>query len=118
MAADEPRRIGVCTLVYAQFASNRYRGAVASIGIRELRSALAAMVRRAETGERLVVTVDGRPIAQLGPVDANSSAISMDDLVGRGQVIAPRRRSTYVSPEPVFLRTGARIDQALREIRT
>jgi prevent-host-death family protein len=111
-------RIGTCTPVYALFATTGYRESVATIGIRELRSALAAMVRRAETGERLVVTVDGRPIAQLGPVDATSSAVSMDDLVGRGQVIAPRRRSTYMAPEPIFLRTGARIDQALREIRT
>jgi prevent-host-death family protein len=108
----------MCTPVYAFFTDYGYRESMASIGIRELRGALAAMVRRAETGERLVVTVDGRPIAQLGPVDASSSGISMDDLVGRGQVIAPRRRSMYVSPEPVLLRSGARIDQALREIRT
>ena len=108
----------MCTPVYTISTNTGYRDSVASIGIRELRSALAAMVRRAETGERLVVTVDGRPVAQLGPVDATLSAVSMDDLVGRGQVIAPRRRSTYVAPEPVFLRTGARIDQALREIRT
>lgn len=114
----QPRRIGLCTPVYANLVGSGYRGSVASLGIRELRNTLAAMVRRAETGERLVITVDGRPIAQLGPVDASPEAISMDDLVGRGQVIAPRRRSAYVSPEPVFLRTGARIDQALREIRT
>ncbi|MCE2855249.1 MAG: type II toxin-antitoxin system Phd/YefM family antitoxin [Ilumatobacteraceae bacterium] len=91
---------------------------MATIGIRELRTALAAMVRRAGSGERLVVTVDGNPVAQLGPVDAPASALSIDDLVSRGQVIAPRRRSTYVAPEPLVLRTGARIDQALREVRT
>ena len=36
-------------------------------GMRELRADLAAAVRRAEWGERIVVTVAGRPVAQLGP---------------------------------------------------
>ena len=91
---------------------------MATIGIRELRTALAAMVRRAGGGERLVVTVDGHPVAQLGPIDAPATAVSMADLVSLGHVIAPRRRCAYVGPEPVLLRTGARIDQALREVRT
>ncbi len=38
------------------------------VGVRELRNSVAAVVRRAAAGERLVITVDGRPAAQLGPL--------------------------------------------------
>ena len=76
------------------------------------------MMRRTGEGKRQVVTVAVQPVAQLSPIDAPATAMSMADLVSLGHVIAPRRRSAYVGPEPVLLRTGARIDQALREVRT
>lgn len=38
-----------------------------SIGLRELRQHASEMVRRAEDGEELLVTVAGRPAAVLGP---------------------------------------------------
>ena len=38
-----------------------------SIGLRELRQHASEMVRRAEAGEELLVTVAGRPAAVLGP---------------------------------------------------
>lgn len=34
---------------------------------RELRNNISAVLRAAEAGEQYVVTVDGRPVAQLGP---------------------------------------------------
>ena len=39
------------------------------VGIRELRADLASTVRRAAAGESIVVTVGGRPVARLGPLD-------------------------------------------------
>lgn len=39
------------------------------VGLREMRQAASELVRRAEAGERLTVTVAGRPAAVLGPVD-------------------------------------------------
>jgi prevent-host-death family protein len=38
-----------------------------SIGLRELRQNASEYVRRAEAGETLVITVSGRPAAQLVP---------------------------------------------------
>ncbi len=35
---------------------------------RELRNTVAEVLRRAEAGERLVITVGGRPVAELGPL--------------------------------------------------
>jgi prevent-host-death family protein len=41
---------------------------VAVIPQRELRNNVGAVLRRAEAGESFIVTVDGRPVAQLGPL--------------------------------------------------
>lgn len=44
--------------------------AVATIPQRDLRNKVSEMLRRAERGERLTVTVGGRPVAELGPLAA------------------------------------------------
>jgi prevent-host-death family protein len=41
---------------------------VAEVGLREMRQNASELVRRAEAGERLTVTVAGRPAAVLGPI--------------------------------------------------
>jgi prevent-host-death family protein len=41
---------------------------MSEVGLRELRQNASELVRRAEAGERLTVTVAGRPAAVLGPV--------------------------------------------------
>lgn len=45
-----------------------YDAPVATIPQRELRNNVSEVLRRAEGGERLTVTVDGRPVAELGPL--------------------------------------------------
>lgn len=42
------------------------------IGLREVRQNASELVRRAQAGERLTITVSGRPAASLGPVNAAS----------------------------------------------
>jgi len=39
-----------------------------STGLRELRQHASDLVRRAESGETITVTVSGRDVAQLGPI--------------------------------------------------
>ena len=87
------------------------------VGTRELRGDLSSLVRRAGAGERIVVTVDGRPVAQLGPVEPSDGAVTIDDLVARGLLQAARRPDR---PAPEFsmpLWAGTRIDQLVREVR-
>ena len=43
---------------------------MATIPQRELRNDAGAVLRRAEAGEVFTITVDGRPVAQLGPLPA------------------------------------------------
>lgn len=40
-------------------------------GLRELRQQASELVRKAEAGETITVTVSGREVAQLGPVHRN-----------------------------------------------
>lgn len=43
-------------------------GMAADVSVRELRNRTAEVLRRVEAGERLRVTVDRRPVAELGPL--------------------------------------------------
>ena len=113
-----PTQTRVCTQVYALWQSRRYGEAMASEqGIRQLRADVAASVRRAGAGEHIVVTIGGRPVAQLGPLGAAEGQVRLADLVARGLVIAPRRTGEFRAPEPVSVWSGARVDRLLREIR-
>jgi prevent-host-death family protein len=63
---------------------------VSDIPQKELRNNVSEVLRRAEAGETLTVTVAGRPVAELGPVHrrrwVNSAALAG---IWRGE--APRR---------------------------
>jgi len=86
------------------------------IGIRELRASAAAVVRRAEAGQRTVVTVGGRPVAQLGPLTSAAVKRSLDELVAQGLLIAPRRRGRP-NDATITVWGTTRLDRLLREIR-
>lgn len=87
------------------------------VGIRELRADLAAHVRRASSGQRTVVSIDGRAVAQLGPVEPEQGQAVLADLIAAGAVVAPRRTGTIRHREPVPMWSGLRLDRALREVR-
>ena len=86
-----------------------------SASVRALRAELAAAVRRAAQGDRTVVTVNGRPSAQLGPLD--DQAPDLERLLAAGAVLPPRRTSPWRPPAPVPVWSGVRIDRALVELR-
>ncbi|MGY6499936.1 MAG: type II toxin-antitoxin system Phd/YefM family antitoxin [Acidimicrobiales bacterium] len=86
------------------------------VGIRELRNQVAAVVRRAEAGERIIVTVDGRPVAQLGPLSPTSSP-TIDDLVTAGLARPPRRDDRPAAPDPVDPPIDARSASVIAELR-
>jgi len=89
---------------------------LARVGVRELRNDIAAVLRRAGAGERLVVTVDGQPIAQLGPLHP-TGAPTLDDLAATGAVRLPRGRPRVDPPEPVALPIDQRVDAVVAELR-
>lgn len=87
------------------------------VGIRHLRADVAAHVRRAGAGETVLITVGGRPVAQLGPLGAEDGTVRLADLVARGLVLAPRRHGPFRPFPAVPVWSGARIDRLLRELR-
>jgi prevent-host-death family protein len=87
------------------------------VGMRELRGDLAAALRQAQAGERIIITVDGEPIAQLGPVEAPDHDVSIDDLVVRGLLVRARREDRPPPSMTMPTWTGTRLDQLVREVR-
>lgn len=88
------------------------------VAVRTLRAQVATFLRRAEGGERIVVTVAGRPVAQLGPLDPHDDTPTIDDLVARGLIIGARRSDrprpdVRVDPWP-----GSRLDRLAAEVRS
>ena len=88
------------------------------LGIRELRGRLTSLVRRAGSGERIVITIAGRPVAQLGPVEPAATGVTIDDLAARGLLEPARRGDRPADPDTrIDNWTGGRLDRALREVR-
>jgi prevent-host-death family protein len=87
------------------------------VGIRELRNYASAIVRRARSGERIVVTVDGLPVAQIGPLDQDGAERTLDDLVAAGQVLQPRSRRPLQPAAPIHISSGRTTTEVLREHR-
>lgn len=56
---------------------------MATVPQRELRNDTAGVLRRVESGETVRITSNGRPVADLVPVDRASTYIPLADVVGR-----------------------------------
>ena len=93
-----------------------YTHGVRALPIRRLRAELATAVRRAEGGEVALVTVGGRPVAQLGPVGA-APHVGVADLVARGLVVPPRRTDSFRAADAVPVWRAARLDRVLDDVR-
>jgi prevent-host-death family protein len=99
-----------CTHVYARAVSE-------TVPVRTFRANAATFLRRAEGGERIVVTVAGRPVAQLGPLDPGGDRVTIEDLAARGLVV-PARRSDRPPPDVRVDLLGARLDRLAAEVRS
>lgn len=88
------------------------------VGVRELRNQVASTIRRAAAGERVVVTVDGVPSAQLGPLTPDASGVTLWDLAGAGLVEPPRRIDRPDDPDPLPLAADLRVDRLMDQVRS
>jgi prevent-host-death family protein len=80
-----------------------YSRGVERIALRELRNQASRIVRRARAGERLIITVDGVPAAQIVPLDPGDREVTMEELIAQGRLIAPRATAVSIAPAPVDL---------------
>lgn len=86
------------------------------VGVRELRNQVAAIVRRAGQGERIIVTVDGTPVAQLGPLEPSGEP-TIDDLAAAGLVRLPGRADRPSAPAPFGVPVDVRLSSVIAELR-
>ncbi len=81
--------------------------------MRELRNNVASVLRRAADGERIVITVNGEAVAQLGPIEAVGTP-TLEDLVATGLVHAPHHAGMPAAElQPVDLAVDVRLDDVL-----
>ena len=69
---------------------------MSTVGIRELKNRLTQYLRRTKTGEEIVVTERGHPIAIIQPIRAAERSSSLEARLGalaaRGLVTLPTRK--------------------------
>ena len=94
-----------------------YSAPVERIAVRELRNQASRVVSRARSGERLIITVDGVPAAEIGPVGPADRGTSMAELIAVGAVLGPRVAAAPRPPEPVRAPSGLSSAGVLRELR-
>jgi len=61
-------------------------------GVTELKSSLSEMLARVKSGEEILVTEHGRPIARIVPLEAYDPESGIDELVRSGLVKPPKRK--------------------------
>ncbi len=96
--------------------THAYTLGVDQMGTRELRSNLASALRAAGAGERVIITVDGRPIAQIGPIEP-AGAPTLPDLAAAGLIDPPRRAGRPDAPAALDAAVDVRLDRVLTEVR-
>ncbi len=84
------------------------------IGIRELRNATSRVVRRAMGGERIVITIDGVPAAQLGPLNDGTATAAVEDLITAGLLRAPQAVTSSSPAAPIPAPPGPTSTDILR----
>lgn len=82
-----------------------------------MRGNLATFLRAAGSGRRIVVTVDGKPIAQLSAIESDDLDLSFRALAERGEITLATDPSRSDPGTPVPLWPGARLDRLVREVR-
>ncbi len=87
------------------------------VGVRELRNNVAAVLRRAGAGERVLVTVDGKPVAQLGPIAPDTRGVTLWDLAAAGLIEPPRRHDRPLEPAPIPVPADLGADRLLEASR-
>ena len=92
-------------------------GAVTQLGVRDLRARLASHIRQAGSGHRITITVDGRPVAELGPIGGSRTADTIDSLIATGLLGAPTRTDRPPPPDPTLMPAGTTSERALLELR-
>ena len=86
------------------------------IPLRELRNHASRVVRRARAGERIVITVDGVPVAQIVPLDGAIEP-TLEALIAQGRLLARRTSEPPQPGAPIRLPGSRTTTEVLDELR-
>lgn len=86
------------------------------IPLRELRNQASRVVRRARAGERIVITVDGVPVAQIVPLD-DAVEPTLAALTAQGRLLARRSSEPPRPAAPIRLPASRTTTEVLDELR-
>lgn len=84
------------------------------VSVRELRNHTARVIAAVESGERVVLTVHGRPVADIQPHRARSEARPMTVVVDELNELAALARRLGITPRPEDYETGLTTDDFFR----
>jgi len=87
------------------------------VSIRELRNDVSRIVARVRAGERLIVTSNGVPVAEIGPITRQPATRTLDELIAVGAVIPPRTRAKPKPARPIKFSGPLTTDEILRDMR-
>jgi len=92
-----------------------YKSCMETLGVRELKDNLSAVLRRAAAGEVIEVTEHGHPLARIVPIRHNTH---YETLVFEGRVTPPEEGADLLDHEPPPLNLGERLgSEILAELR-
>jgi prevent-host-death family protein len=83
------------------------------VGVRDLRDHLSSWLERVKTGDELVVTEHGRPVARLTPA---SGRARLDALVQQ-RVVTPAKRPRRSLPRSKIRLRGITVEELVAEQR-
>lgn len=77
------------------------------VSLYEAKAKLSALIRRVREGHRVVVTVHGKAVAEIRPIEPQPASLAqrLDQLVDRGILVRPETASPH--PGSVARRPGA-----------
>ena len=88
-----------------------------TVSIRQLRNDVSRIVRRVRAGERLIVTSNGEPVAEIGPVTPHPGTHTLEELIASGAVIPPRTRARPRPARPIKFSGPLTTEEILRQHR-
>ena len=92
-------------------------GRTKSVGASELRARLGSVLRSVRSGSTIVITERGKPVAELRPLGPEVMKPGLARLVAEGLVTPPSRPGGLQKFEPIRLKGGATLSDAIIEDR-
>jgi len=86
------------------------------VTIRQLRNDVSRIVRRAQSGEHLIITSNGVAVAEIRPLEEGSAERTIQQLIAEGKLIAPTNTGKPRRATPVKV-DGPSSEDILEDLR-